>query len=86
MVLRYRVTFDSAIDNAFFVHKPSGLVRFGANQHGIYVLDSNPISDELAAKIVSPKRVSFIQTVEENKKLYTPTMALFNLALTDNTY
>ena len=35
MVKKYRVTFDSAVDNAFFVHKPNRLIRFGANDQGI---------------------------------------------------
>ena len=73
MVKKYRVTFDSAVDNAFFVHKPSGLVRFGANDQGIYVMDQKPVSEKLIAKVASKllpqKRVSFLQTVEENKKM-----------------
>ena len=70
MVKKYRVTFDSAVlDNAFFVHLPDRKVRFGANDQGIYIMTPEIIDSRSEPQ----KRVTFLQTVEENKKFYKPT-------------
>ena len=44
MVEGHCVTFDSEVDNAFFVHTPTKQARFGADEQGIYIMDlSDPI-------------------------------------------
>ena len=74
---RYRVTFDSAIDNAFYVHTPQKVVRFGRNEANLYVhkptqlgQDNPNIQDSRKRK--DPPEASFVQTVEENMKFHTP--------------
>ena len=54
MTKRHRVIFDSegegASANAFVVHKPSGPVRFGTSNFGLffYVADATPSGTTLA--------------------------------------
>ena len=66
---RYRITMDTATDNAFLVHTPKGVIRFAKNKANLYV--HVPTVDTSASDKQATKH-AFLQTVEENKKLYTP--------------
>ena len=61
MVKRYRVTFDSNVENAFIVHTHTGIKKFSCNEMGLYLY-------------TPPKKkgVSMIQSVEDNKAMHTP--------------
>ena len=66
LVEKYRVTFDSDVDNAFYVHTPSKVVRFPKTESNLYAhKPSNAVSQ-------SPSQAVHVQTVEENMNLHTP--------------
>ena len=62
---KYRVTFDSAVDKAFFVHTPEKTVRFGRNKTNLYTHTPTRLECE-------DKKTVLVQTVEENMKFHTP--------------
>ena len=55
---KYRVTFDSAKENKFIVHKPNELVYFIESSNGLYYHDTKD------------RNISMLNTVEENKLKY----------------
>ena len=65
---KYRITFDSAVDNAFYVHTPQKVVRFARNDSNLYVHKPTNVPK----KTPPPKATAFVQTVAENLKFHTP--------------
>ena len=41
---KHRVTFDSAVDNAFYVHAPNKTVRFGRNSSDLYCVPTHRLN------------------------------------------
>ena len=68
---RYRVTFDSAKDNAFYVHTPNKVVRFGRNDANLYTHKPTSLGADDSIQETKEPTV-FVQSVEENMKFYTP--------------
>lgn len=80
MVTRYRVTFDSAVENAFHVHSDNGIIKFTRTPEGLYVYKP---SDKFLAQVAVSKgmtapgepdyrgRSFLVATVNENRKGYT---------------
>ena len=67
---QYRVTFDSSVDNAFYVYTPDKTVRFGRNAANLYTHKPKGLSQEQQQQ---PKTETvFVQSVEENMKFHTP--------------
>ena len=68
---KYRVTFDSAKDNAFYVHTPKKTVRFGRTKANLYAhTPTRMATSKPEVTPLGPK--TFVQTVEENMKFHTP--------------
>ena len=65
MANRYRITADTAKENAILVHCPNKIVKFTRNQSGLH---------ELTPKITrtNEEHWQFVNTLEENKSFYTP--------------
>lgn len=40
LVKKYRVTFDSAVDDSFYVHKKEEILRFPCSENGLYHHDT----------------------------------------------
>ena len=67
---KYRVTYDNAVDDAFYAHTPHKVVRFGRNELGLYEHTPSFMNKERQTK---PKQqMTMLQTVAENMKFYTP--------------
>ena len=70
---KFRVTFDSAKEDAFLVHMDGNIIKFKCNQEGLY--EYKPTEDykrSLKKPQDVTKRVSnMVSSVEENKKGYT---------------
>ena len=70
---KYRITFDSAIENAFNIHTEDGIIKFNKNSANLYehrpsvIRKSTNVNDN---KAITP--YNHVQTVEENMKMYTP--------------
>jgi len=67
---RYRITYDSAKEDAFHVHSPHGIVKFKRNKDGLYTY--KPLQcyyDEVKARNESMNNM--ITTVTENKVGFT---------------
>ena len=60
---KFRVTFDSAKDEAFLVHTPDKVMRFAKTKSNLYAYKPQPVAVE---------RHSLVQTVEENMNFHTP--------------
>ena len=77
---KYRVTYDNKVDDAFYVHTPEKTVRFGRNEANLYVHTPTTLSgtatdsksNEPTDKPAPIFFGSFVQTVEENMRFYTP--------------
>ena len=72
---KYRVTMDTAKENAFFVHTPTKIVKFARNDAKLYTHVPTELNKPKSPSGVDPKKtktVSFAQSVEENKLFYTP--------------
>jgi len=63
MVDKHRVTYDSDIEDAFCVHMPHKIVKFTRNPMGLYVVEP--------FKRVRFQEAQFLNTVDENKQLYS---------------
>ncbi|KAL7487947.1 hypothetical protein ACHAW6_013525 [Cyclotella cf. meneghiniana] len=59
---RFRVTFDSATDNAFHVHKPNKILRFTEATRRLYYFDTDQRTEECTV---------LVQTVEDNRKKFS---------------
>ena len=76
LVKKYRVQFDSAYDNCFYVHTPDGIIRFESDSTGLYSYKPGKVEgvnkDKDSVKesngVVA---VAHIQTVEKNKEGFT---------------
>ena len=68
---KYRVTFDSAKDNAFYVHTPKATVRFARNESNLYSHQPKMLRSGVQTPGVH-KAITAVQTVDENKKFHTP--------------
>ena len=69
-----RVTFDSAVDNAFYVHTPKKTVRFGRDKANVYTHKPSKLSPKkVDPKINKPTQgpKTLVQTVAENVKFHT---------------
>ena len=64
LIKQHRVTFDSSKENAFIVHRPSGIVKFPANKIGLYTY-------EVPGSKGQPEQAHLIDTVKENRSGYT---------------
>ena len=63
---KYEIHYNNREDDAFYVHTPSKVVRFGRNAANLYVHKPTAIQQH-------PKQYSnLLQTVEDNMKLHTP--------------
>ena len=62
---KYWIIYDSSKEDAFLVHKPNKIVKFGAHKSGLYTLDMADIMYN------SKNEMKFINTVRENKIGYT---------------
>ena len=71
---KYRVTMDSAIDNAFIVHvSKDKKVRFGRDDAYVYTHVPTKLGKKKhEATKTPPESGCFVQSVEENKLFYTP--------------
>ena len=70
---KYKVTYDSSIDDAFYVHTPEKTVRFARNKSNLYVHKPKSLAaDDKAQEAKETQLHSHLQTVEENLKFYTP--------------
>ena len=58
---KYRITMDTAIDNAFLVHTPQGIRRFARDANNLYTYQPAP-----------QVKQTHVQTLEENLKFHTP--------------
>ena len=68
---KYRVTFDSEKDNAFYVHTPRKVVRFGRNEANLYTHTPTQLPKTTTSKPPAGP-MTMVQTVEENMKFHTP--------------
>jgi hypothetical protein len=71
LVDKYRVTYDSAQEDAFYVHTPERTVRFGRNESNLYTHTPQSLGVSSQATNKTVQR-SLVQTVAENMKFYTP--------------
>ena len=70
---RYRVTFDSAVDNAFYVHTPQKTVRFPRTESNLYAHTPSKLKTQSVDTTgVAGSPVILVQSVEENMKFHTP--------------
>jgi len=68
---KYRITFDSAIENAFNIHTEEGIIKFHKNGANLYEHRPSVIKKETGNSRAIAS-YNHIQTVEENMKMYTP--------------
>jgi len=69
----YDVVMDTRTgDNAFYVHTPTKVVRFGRNHKKIYTHIPTRLGKRKAKEETNRRPFSFVQSVEENKLFYTP--------------
>ena len=61
---RYRITYDSAVEDAFLVHTPKRKVRFKPLVNGLYSL--NPKKETQHCTLEG--KFQMVNTLEENKK------------------
>ena len=72
---KYRVTMDSAKDNAFYVHTENKVVRFGRDESMVYTHILTTLGRNKTKEWTMNHQITtgmFVQTVEENKLFYTP--------------
>ena len=69
---KYRITMDTAKENAFFVHTPKKIVKFARNPAYLYTHAPSRMPKGKAATAGVHKKVMFVQSVEENKMFHTP--------------
>ena len=68
---KYRVTYDSAKEDAFLVHTPEKMVKFERTPSNLYAFTPTYHKDKVIMKS-QQKEYNMLTTVEENKKFYTP--------------
>ena len=82
MVKKFRVQFDSKYANCFFVHTPSGILKFECDKRGMYSYVPGPAreptkEEKIVATIMEDDMKNtvtsktFVQTVEKNMKGFT---------------
>ena len=68
---KFRITFDSAVDNAFHIHTDQGIIKFKKNAANLYEHRPSTIKKSgTTDQAIIP--YNHVQTVEENMKMYTP--------------
>ena len=72
---KFRVTFDSAIENAFMVHTPYGILKFKRGPENIYytkpdAFQGRTVSDD-TPKTKKPMKGQYVQTVADNARFYS---------------
>eukprot|EP00980_Cylindrotheca_fusiformis_P021291 scaffold8197_cov70-Cylindrotheca_fusiformis.AAC.1 len=60
---KYRVTLDTAKEDAFCVHTEDGVIRFSADKSGLYTYDPRQATKKTQS--------SHVATVKENRKGFT---------------
>ena len=68
MTDKYRVTFDSDVEDAFIVHLPEKQIKFPRISNGLYAMNPN----ERVTDLTTNYQVQHLTTLEENKKFFTP--------------
>jgi hypothetical protein len=66
---KYRITYDSHHEPAFYVHTPDKIIKFTRAPNGLYYYKPNLNTG--ATIPPKPKAVSFVESVKENKKFFT---------------
>ena len=72
---KYRVTFDNAVENAFIVHTPEGIVKFRRDKSDLYTHVPTQMKPKPTKKVTFADETvptTFVQTVEENMQFHTP--------------
>ena len=84
MADKYRVTYDSKVEDAFLVHTPSGVIKFNRTPEGLYMLKpTTKFLEQVAATKKTKlqpiqddgpdsKVCNVISTVRENRLHFTP--------------
>ena len=67
---KYRVTFDSLKDDAFYVHTDKRVIRFGRNDSNLYAHTPSRMMTQHSH--LQQARQTHVQTVQENMKFHTP--------------
>ena len=62
IVKKYRVQFDSALENAFIMHGPKGIIEFSSIPDNLYMF---------VPKYKTGTDFNLVNTVEENKSFHT---------------
>ena len=65
---RYRITYDSAVEDAFLVHTPERKVRFKPLANGLYSLNPKKKTQHRTPE----GKFQMVNTLEENKNFFTP--------------
>jgi hypothetical protein len=69
---KYRITYDSKIDDAFHVHTDNGIVKFGATKEGLYAYKpSKQFLKEVATTKNKVLKHTFVATVKDNIEGYS---------------
>ena len=67
---KYRITYDNAVEDAFCVHTPGRVTKFPRDKAtNLYTYTPHPLARATKQPVLFK---SLLQTVAENKKLYTP--------------
>jgi hypothetical protein len=69
---KYRITFDSAVENAFNIHTEDGIIKFQKNTANLYEHRPTMIKRKNEHDNTAIVSQNHIQTVEENMKMFTP--------------
>ena len=84
MADKYRVTYDSSVEDAFLVHTNDGIIKFDRTPEGLYVLKPTAkfLNHVAATKQTKMRAIqdggpdskvcNMVSTVEENKSMFTP--------------
>ena len=69
---KYRITYDSKVDDAFHVHTKDGVVKFGATDEGLYAYKpSKRFLEEVAETKNKVLKHTFVTTVKDNIEGFT---------------
>ena len=71
MTDRYRVTMDSSVEKAIFVHMPDKIVTFKQLRNNLYGMDLKDPKSFISKDEYDDKKVQFAYTVKDNTK-YIP--------------
>ena len=63
---KFKVTYDSDVEDCFMVHKPDGVRKFRATTNGLYTLKVGEMMKEKGKD-----GFQFLQTVEDNKSMFS---------------